>query len=91
MNFKRNEIPAKYIWIIDIWTYKIRVWICKILNRNVELIWYWEKRQDINDIDLLEIKNLENVCKNINQAIEKAQNDAKIKIDDFNTIPLTGL
>ena len=83
MNFKRNEIPAKYIWIIDIWTYKIRVWICKILNRNVELIWYWEKRQDINDIDLLEIKNLENVCKNINQAIEKAQNDAKIKIDDF--------
>lgn len=83
MNFKRNEILAKYIWIIDIWTYKIRVWICKILNRNVELIWYWEKRQDINDIDLLEIKNLENVCKNINQAIEKAQNDAKIKIDDF--------
>jgi len=83
VNFKRNEIPAKYIWIIDIWTYKIRVWICKILNRNVELIWYWEKRQDINDIDLLEIKNLENVCKNINQAIEKAQNDAKIKIDDF--------
>ena len=83
MNFKRNEIPAKYIWIIDIWTYKIRVWICKILNRNVELIWYWEKRQDINDIDLLEIKNLENVCQNINQAIEKAQNDAKIKIQDF--------
>lgn len=83
MNFKRNEIPAKYIWIIDIWTYKIRVWICKILNRNVELIWYWEKRQDINDIDLLEIKNLENVCQNINQAIEKAQNDAKIKIEDF--------
>ena len=83
MNFKRNEITAQYIWIIDIWTYKIRVWICKILNRNVELIWYWEKRQDINDIDLLEIKNLESVCQNIKQAIEKAQNDAKIKIEDF--------
>jgi cell division ATPase FtsA len=26
---------------------------------------------------------LENVCQNINQAIEKAQNDAKIKIQDF--------
>ena len=40
------------------------------------------------DIDLLEIKNLENVCKNINQAIEKAQNDAKIKDknDLLNTI-----
>jgi len=83
VNFKRNEITAQYIWIIDIWTYKIRVWICKILNRNVELIWYWEKRQDINDIDLLEIKNLESVCQNIKQAIEKAQNDAKIKIEDF--------
>lgn len=83
MNFEKKEITAKYIWIIDIWTYKIRVWICKMLNRNVELIWYWEKRQDINDIDLLEIKNLENVCENIRQAIEKAEIDAKIKISDF--------
>lgn len=83
MNFKKKEITAKYIWIIDIWTYKIRVWICKMLNRNVELIWYWEKRQDINDIDLLEIKNLENVCENINQAIEKAEIDAKTKVSDF--------
>lgn len=83
MNFEKKEITAKYIWIIDIWTYKIRVWICKMLNRNVELIWYWEKRQDINDIDLLEIKNLENVCENINQAIEKAEIDAKTKVSDF--------
>lgn len=83
MNFEKKEITAKYIWIIDIWTYKIRVWICKMLNRNVELIWYWEKRQDINDIDLLEIKNLENVCENIKQAIEKAEIDAKIKVADF--------
>lgn len=83
MNFEKKEIEAKYIWIIDIWTYKIRVWICKMLNRNVELVWYWEKRQDINDIDLLEVRNLENVCENINQAIEKAEIDAKIKVKDF--------
>lgn len=83
MNFKREEIKPKYIWIIDIWTYKIRVWICKMLNRNVELIWYWEKRQDTNDINLQEISNLESVCESINQAIEKAQIDAKIKINDY--------
>jgi len=83
VNFKREEIKPKYIWIIDIWTYKIRVWICKMLNRNVELIWYWEKRQDTNDINLQEISNLESVCESINQAIEKAQIDAKIKINDY--------
>lgn len=83
MTFNRKEIKPIYIWIIDIWTYKIRVGICKILNRNVELIWYWEKRQDTNDINLQEIIHLENVCENINQAIEKAQNDAKIKINEF--------
>lgn len=83
MTFNRKEIEAKYIWIIDIWTYKTRVWICKILNRNVELIWYWEKRQDMNDIDLLEIINLENVCINIWQAINKAEIDAKMKVSDF--------
>ena len=83
MNFKTNIIEAKYVWMIDIWTYKIRVWICKILNRNVELIWYWEKRQDLNDISLQEIKNIENVCINIKHAVEKAEIDAKIKVKEF--------
>ncbi|MDD3793477.1 MAG: hypothetical protein PHI37_01575 [Candidatus Gracilibacteria bacterium] len=83
MNFEKKEIEAKYIGIIDIGTYKIRVGICKMLNRNVELVGYGEKRQDINDIDLLEVRNLENVCENINQAIEKAEIDAKIKVKDF--------
>ena len=46
MNFIKKEIKPKLIWIIDIWTYKIRVWICKIIKKDVELIWYWEKRQD---------------------------------------------
>ncbi|MDD2907969.1 MAG: hypothetical protein PHH98_04980 [Candidatus Gracilibacteria bacterium] len=83
MTFNRKEIPAKYIGIIDIGTYKIRVGICEILNRNVELVGYGEKRQDINDIDLLEIKNLEGVCENIKQAVNKAEIDAKMKVADF--------
>ena len=83
MTFTREKINEKYIWIIDIWTYKIRVWICKILNREVELIWYWEKRQDIKDVSLHEIINLENVCHSIKQAINKAEIDAKRKVNDF--------
>ncbi len=83
MNFKREQIKAQYIWVIDVWTYKTRVGICKILNRDVELIWYWEKRQDTNDIFLQEINNLSNVCENIKQAIEKAEIDAKRKIDEY--------
>lgn len=83
MNFKKTEIKAKYLGLIDVGTYKVRVAICKILNRTVEFIWYWEKRQDLNDIYLQEIKNLKAVCENIKQAIEKAEMDAKMKIDDF--------
>lgn len=83
MNFDVKKIEPKYIWMIDIWTYKIRVGICKVFNRNVELIGYWEKRQDLNDIYLQEIKNIENVCENIKQAVEKAEIDAKMKIKEF--------
>lgn len=83
MLFKREEIKPKYIGVIDFGTYKIRVWICKILNRDVELIWYWEKKQEPNDNTLLEINNLENVSENIRNAIQKAETDAKIKVNEF--------
>ena len=82
MNFDVKQIEPKFVWIIDIWTYKIRVGICKVFNRNVELIWYWEKRQDLDDISLQEIKNKENVCENVRQALEKAEIDAKIKVKE---------
>lgn len=88
MAFKREELKPKYIGVIDFWTYKIRVGICKMLNKSVELIWYWEKRQDINDLDLWEPKNLESTAENIANAIQKAEIDAKMKVDEFviNTI-----
>jgi len=83
MDFNVKKIEPKFVGIIDIWTYKIRVGICKVFNRNVELIWYGEKRQDLNDIYLQEIKNIENVCENIKQAVEKAEIDAKMKVQEF--------
>jgi len=83
MNFIKKEIKPKIIWIVDIWTYKIRVWICKIINRDVELIWYWEKRQDESYIIMQELQNLKWISENIYQALNKAEIDWNIKVDDI--------
>lgn len=92
MNFIKQEIKPKIIWIIDIWTYKIRVWICKIINRDVELIWYWEKRQDEEYVMMQEIQNLKWVAENISLAIKKAERDWDIKVEDvIINIPTTNL
>lgn len=92
MNFIKQEIKPKIIWIIDIWTYKIRVWICKIINRDVELVWYWEKRQDEDYIEMQEIKNMKWVSENISLAIKKAEKDWNIEVNDvIINIPTTNL
>jgi len=83
MTFIKKEIKPKKIWVIDIWTYKIRVWICKIKNNNIELIWYWEKRQDPDYILMQEFQNLEWVSQNIKEAIHKAEKDSNTKIDEI--------
>lgn len=81
MNFIKKEIKPKIIAVIDIWTYKVRVWICKIINRNVELVWYWEKRQDENYLIMQEMQNLEWISENISQAILKAEIDWNVKVN----------
>ena len=92
MNFVKQEIKPKIIWIIDIGTYKIRVWICKIINRDVELIWYWEKRQDEDFIVMQEIQNLKWVTENIALAIKKAEKDWNIEVNDIIiNIPTTNI
>ena len=83
MTFIKKEIKPKIIWIVDIWTYKVRAWICRIINRDVELIWYWEKRQDESYIVMQEFKDLEWISENISQAINKAEKDWNITVDDI--------
>jgi len=75
MSFTKKEIKPKIIAVVDIGTYKIRVWICKIINREVELIWYWEKRQDEEYIIMQEFNNLKWISENISQAIKIAEKD----------------
>ncbi|MDD2871232.1 MAG: hypothetical protein PHS49_04535 [Candidatus Gracilibacteria bacterium] len=92
MNFIKQEIKPKIIGIIDIGTYKIRVGICKIINRDVELIGYGEKRQDEEYVMMQEIQNLKGVAENISLAIKKAERDGDIKVEDvIINIPTTNL
>lgn len=83
MAFETTKIAPKILWIIDIGTYKIRVGICKFHNCEMELLWYWEKRQNADDIVMHEFADLKNVCKNISLAIQKAEEDAGIQINDI--------
>ena len=79
MSFNIKEIKSEIIWIIDIWTYKIRVWICEFKNWELELIWYWEKRQDINAW----IKDPHELSNTIKSAIYKAEKKAWLKTNDI--------
>ncbi|MCD5385160.1 hypothetical protein LRZ95_00665 [Candidatus Gracilibacteria bacterium] len=83
MNFIKKEIKPKILAIVDIGTYKVRVGICKIINRDVELVGYGEKRQDENYIIMQEIKDLKGISENISQAISKAELDGNIKVEDI--------
>ncbi|MDA7494866.1 hypothetical protein N8455_00835, partial [Candidatus Gracilibacteria bacterium] len=83
MSFTQKKLAPKIIGIIDIGTYKIRVGICKFHNNELDLVGYGEKRQNSDDITMHEFTNLEGVCKNIEDAIHKAELDAGIKIHDI--------
>ena len=47
-----------------------------VIGANIQML-----RKDL--IPILEIKNIENVCENIKQAVEKAEIDAKMKVQEF--------
>ena len=80
MSFVKKEIDPKIIWIIDLWTYKIRVAITKYKNRDLELIWYWEKRQNC---DIWSCNNIKLISENIQDWIIKAEKDWDIKFEEI--------
>lgn len=83
MNFQKNTLDSEIIGILDIGTSKVRVAICAIKNREIELLWYGEKRQDEHDIIMQEIQNIEAVCENIAQALKKAEIEAGVSPDNL--------
>jgi len=83
MNFITKKIPSQNIGIIDIGSHKIRAWICSFENKELKLIGYGEKRQNIWDMTGPEIHNIEGVCKSVSAAIEKAEKNGGIKIENI--------
>lgn len=90
MSFKKKKIMAKKVGIIDIWAYKIRVAITKYKNKDMELLWYWEKRSwfnqwDYNQHDINETSKdtLRKLGDDINESIEKAKEEWAWEIDDI--------
>ena len=87
-NFKKKKIESDILAIIDIWSYKIRVAICKFTSENIKLLGFSEKRQSSSDIINNEIKNLEWVCENISLALKKATEIANVKVEKIALNPV---
>ncbi len=82
MVFTRHKLDSRKVAIIDLGSHKIKVWVCELLGHEINIIWYWEKRQDSSYSLLWELVDLEWICENINEAIKKANSD-NLKIDDI--------
>lgn len=90
MSFQKQKIEAKIVWIIDVWAYKVRAAITSYKNKDLELIWYGEKRawfhgsdpnyEDINEINSSTLKQ---ICENIDDGIKKAEQTGNIKVKDI--------
>lgn len=79
---------SEIVAILDVWSYKIRVGICKYSFNSMTLLWFAEKRQSNNDIVNNDIINLENLCDNIYLAIKKAEKQTNTKIEKIVINPI---
>lgn len=83
MSFTTKKIESKIIGIIDIGSYKIRVAITKYKNKDLELIWYGEKRSFITEYNSVsESIDTKQIYEHIDDAIKKAETDAGVKVDE---------
>ena len=83
MAFTKKHIPSKIICVIDIWSYKLRVCAAKFKNKNVEVLSYREKRQDISYFANNECLNLPWLCENISEIIKRLEEDIELDLDDI--------
>lgn len=83
MSFIDKLLPTKKIAVVDIWTYQVKAAICEQKDGDFNIIGYWEKRQEINDIIHWEIWDIEWVCETIESALIKASLDSEINPKDL--------
>lgn len=73
--------PTQKYGVIDIWTYKIKVAIIEIIWKEINVLWYAEKRQEECDIVQSEISNIEGICNSIDIALKKACKEAWSEVE----------
>lgn len=83
MSFIDKLIPSKKILVVDVGTYKVKAAICEQKDGNFEIVWYGEKRQELNDIIHWEIGNIEWICETIEKAFLKAAADSEANPKDM--------
>lgn len=71
MSFISKIIPSKKVILIDVGTYKVKIALCEYKNNEINILSYWEKKQEASDIIWSEIANIEWVSNTIEQALEK--------------------
>ncbi len=83
MSFTRKHIPAKTLCIIDIGSYKLRACAAKFKNKEIEILSYREKRQDVSYFANNECLNLPGLCENISNIIKKLESDCETVFHDI--------
>ena len=82
MSFTRKHIPAKTLCIIDIGSYKLRACGAKFKNKEIEILAYNEKRQDVSYFANNECRNLPGLCKNIGSIIKSLESENNVAFQD---------
>ncbi len=80
MWFITKLFAKKKVLILDIWTYKIKAWVCVLENSKIKLISYAEKRQNKSDFLAWEISDIEWIIETAKDAIQKIK-------DELNFVP----
>lgn len=83
MSFTKYDIPAKTFCIIDMGSYKLRLCAARFKNKQIELLSYSEKRQDISYFANNECLNLPGLCNNISEAIKKLERESGETLDNI--------
>ena len=73
MTFKKQELLSKSFTLIDVGSFKIRAISGKLIWNNIEVIWFWEKRQEQESFILWEMYDVQTITENIEQVLEKCK------------------
>jgi cell division ATPase FtsA len=81
--FTKKNIPSKILCIIDIGSYKLRVCAASFKNKEIKILGYTEKRQDISFFSNGECRNLPALCENIGECIARLEETCAVPLDQI--------